>query len=71
MKKKNLSLTLSIENCRDIIESVNTMWRLFSQAINIEAAGASNLVEQFLEEKDKIHVFVSRIAKQEHSDTQT
>lgn len=59
------------ENCMGIVNSVNVLWRLFSQILKISDLEASKTVEIFLEEKTKIHKCLSNIAQHGYSNTQT
>lgn len=59
------------ENCMGVMNSVNVIWRLFSQILKISDVEASKTVEVFLDEKTKIHKFLSNIAQRGYSNTQT
>jgi len=52
---------------KEIISSVNVMWQLFCQTVQIGQLEATNLVEKFLEAKDIVHESCSKIVQIEEN----
>ncbi len=48
---------------KGILACGNEMWRLFASVVGIGDDWATNLVEPFLQEKEKLHAFVIKIKR--------